>query len=325
MFTLFHGMQYALVKARLTRILTDRLGKPGSYERIDVDARETTIQEIAQLIMQVSLSTDKRAIIVEHCYFVHKKKTKEKIEKEQDYDTFIQLVNVIPQDTEVLFIAYTDELDNKSAFIHHIERLGQITAIASIDAKQWPDFIKRYFESKNRSIAYDATLELSKRVGEDVQLFFTYADKLLINQEPLISLAMIVSQIPRSMEENIFELTNALVKQEINQAMQIYRDLRIRNEEPVTLLQLFSRHFRLMQMVTYLNQQGSDYLAISKQLRVHEYRIKLMLQHKRTFTLPRLEKIQQTLFDLDVNIKRSVIDRFVGFELFLLNFNQLIS
>jgi DNA polymerase III delta subunit len=50
-----------------------------------------------------------------------------------------------------------------------------------------------------------------------------------------------------------------------------------------------------------------------------------MLQHKRTFTLPRLEKIQQTLFDLDVNIKRSAIDRFVGFELFLLNFNQLIS
>jgi DNA polymerase-3 subunit delta len=325
MFTLFHGTQYALVKARLTRILLDRLGKPGNYERIDLDARETTIQEIAQIIMQVSLSTEKRAIIVDHCYFVHKKKSKEKIEKDQDYEAFIQLVNAIPQDTEVIFIAYTDELDNKSSWIHHLERLGQVTSIASIEGKQWPDFIKRYFESKNRSIAYEAILELSKRVADDVQLFFSYADKLLLNPEPLITLPMIVNQIPRSMEENIFELTNALVKQEINQAMQIYRDLRVRNEEPVTLIQLFSRHFRLMQMVMYLNQQGNDYLAISKQLRLHEYRIKLMLQQKRTFTLARLEKIQKTLFDLDVNIKRSSIDRLVGFELFLLNFNQLIS
>ena len=136
---------------------------------------------------------------------------------------------------------------------------------------------------------------------------------------------MILNQVPRSLEENIFELTNALVKQEIGQALQIYRDLRVRNEEPVTMIQLFSRHFRLMQMAMYLTQQGSDYIAIGKQLKIHEYRVKLMLQQKRVYTLKRLEKIQKSLFELDANIKQSKGDRFVAFELFLLNFNQLTS
>lgn len=325
MLTLLFGTQYALIKARLNRILSDRLGPSTHYERIEVDAREMTIQTIAQLIMQVSLSNDKRAIIIDHCYFLYKKKTKEKIEKNQDYQAFIQLVNLIPQDTEVVLLAYTEDIDNKSELIHHIEKLGQITPIHSIETKQWPDFIKRYFESKNRTIAYDASIELSQRVNNDVQLFFTYADKLLLNPDHEISNDMVIKQIPRSLEENIFELTNALVKQEINQSMKIYRDLRIHNEEPVSLIQLLSKHFRFMQTVMYLHMQGMDYMAISKQLRLHEYRVKLMLQHKRTYTLPRLEKIQKALFDLDVNIKRSNVDRFVVFELFLLNFNQLIS
>jgi DNA polymerase III delta subunit len=50
-----------------------------------------------------------------------------------------------------------------------------------------------------------------------------------------------------------------------------------------------------------------------------------MLQQKRVYTLKRLEKIQKSLFELDANIKQSKGDRFVAFELFLLNFNQLIS
>jgi DNA polymerase-3 subunit delta len=325
MFTLYYGTQYALVKARFTKMLSDRLGVNSDYDRIDIDGRESTIQDIAQTIMQVSLSAQKRAIIVDHCYFVHKKKNKEKIEKLQDYPMFMQLVSQVPQDTEVIFLAYTDELDNKSALMHHLEKLGQLTAIASIEAKQWPDFIKRYIESKGRTIQADATLELSKRVNEDVQLFFMYADKLILTSSPTITLAMILNQVPRSLEENIFELTNALVKQEIGQALQIYRDLRVRNEEPVTMIQLFSRHFRLMQMAMYLTQQGNDYIAIGKQLKIHEYRVKLMLQQKRVYTLKRLEKIQKSLFELDANIKQSKGDRFVAFELFLLNFNQLIS
>lgn len=325
MFTLYYGTQYALMKARLSRMLLDRLGPSTSYERIDFDARETPIQMIAQAIMQVSLSSEKRAIIVDHCYFVHKKKSKEKIEKQQDYPMFMHLVNHIPTDTEVIFLAYTSELDQKSEWMHHLETLGQITEIASIETKQWPDFIKRYIESKGRTIAFDACSELAKRVHEDVQLFFMFADKLLLNPAPSITLSMVIDQVPRSLEENIFELTNALVKQEINQALQIYRDLRIRNEEPITLIQLLSRHFRLMQMAMYLSQQGQDYVSISKQVKIHEYRIKLMLQHKRVYTLKRLEKIQKALFDLDVQIKQSQVDRLLGFELFLLNFNQLIS
>lgn len=325
MLTLLYGTQEALIRARTERILLDRLGSKSDFERFEFDARETLIQEIGLTIATLSLGFEKRAVIVRHSFFFEKKRTKEKIEKENNYDLFCRQIATIPQGTEVIFTVETEELDTKSKLYPFFKEKAQITAIPTLDKQSWPEFIQRYFEKFLIAIDPAATNELVARSQGDVQLFFSYAEKLMIGNPKTIDRALVLSQIPRSLEENLFELTNALTKLEIAHALSVYRDLRVNNEEPVTLIALLGKQFRLMQMVQYLAQEGEDLPSTAKKLKVHEYRVKLALGQKRTFTLKRLEAIQAALFELDFKIKTGQIDRFVGFELFLLNFNQFIS
>ena len=163
-----------------------------------------------------------------------------------------------------------------------------------------------------------ATWALTERLYPDLDRAINELDKLQLLGETITE-KLIQRWVPLTLESNVFELSNAILKGQLGDALAIFRDLSYQRVEPITLLTLMSRQFQGMEIVYALEEKGLSTLAISQALNWHEYRVKVLLQAKKTFPLSRIENAISSLADLDYHIKSGQIDRFQAFEMWLLN------
>ena len=109
------------------------------------------------------------------------------------------------------------------------------------------------------------------------------------------------------------------------QAFDIYRDLRTANIEPVMLISMLGNQFRFVYDVKVLFDSGLQLQEIAKQFKTSEIRVKIASQNAQKYSCDRLLDILFELADLDYKIKSGQVDRFYSFELFLINFKNVIS
>ena len=78
--------------------------------------------------------------------------------------------------------------------------------------------------------------------------------------------------------------------------------------------------FRLYAQVFIYHELGLTNEEIATTLKQNSYRVKLAMDQRRKTSLQEVFKILEALADLDYKIKSGQIDRFYGFEMFLLNY-----
>jgi DNA polymerase-3 subunit delta len=137
--------------------------------------------------------------------------------------------------------------------------------------------------------------------------------------------ATIIDLIKPNLEENVFELTNQLMAENIKQALKIYRDFTTLQVEPTLLISLLGKHFQLFAKVVHLSGQGKDSYAISQLIKIHEYRVRLMIQGKKRFPLKRIHQILLSLDALDTRIKKGFQDKVEALSWWIVNFVEPIS
>jgi DNA polymerase-3 subunit delta len=83
---------------------------------------------------------------------------------------------------------------------------------------------------------------------------------------------------------------------------------------------MLANQFRLMSQIRYLDQRGLSQASIAKELNLPDFRIRMALQDSRKLSRMAIINNLDTLYQLDLNIKSGLIDRYYAFELFILNF-----
>ena len=121
-----------------------------------------------------------------------------------------------------------------------------------------------------------------------------------------ITIDVVRTLVPRTLESNVFELTDAVMKKQIDKAVQIYQDLILMKHEPIALHALIVSQFRLIIQSKLLNQQGYLEANIAKELGVHPYRVKLALQSGRRTQLKQLVSFYDELIEVDFHMKTGI-------------------
>jgi len=321
MIYLLFGKQALMIKTRLAKLVKEQLPLVDDFSYVRYNAKETPIQDIVADAISIPLGYERKMVVVDDAYFLLSQKQKEKIEKDQNYDKLIEYLQHPSEATDLVFTLCATSFNAKSDIGKLIKSKAMIYELTDIDAATWPEYVRRYFAKHDVKIDASAINELVVRVQSDATLFVSEAQKLMLNTDH-ITLDVVEQLVSRPIEENSFALSNALVKGKIDEALAIYRDLKTHAEEPVMLISLLARQFRLMLKVYYLSMQGFNQIDIAKQLGIHEYRVKLALNSQKSMGEQRLLAILDRLYELDFNIKSGQVDRFYGFELFLVNFNH---
>lgn len=319
MLYLLFGPQGMILEKQCKKIIKDNLEVIDDFHVIKFMADEVTIQDIVFEADQTSLTGERKAIIVYHPYFLSTSKTKEKIEFLQDYKVLMEYLESPNTFTDLIFVLEADKLNERSEIVKLLKVKAKVIEAKEITKEEWPRFIQQYFQKLNVSIDPDATSELALRVEGDAMRFVNEAKKLALYTNH-ITYDDIQTMIARPLEENAFLIYDCLLKKDKSKAISIYRDLLVEGSEPVQLVGMLANQFRLLSEVSYLSTQYSSNNEIARLLGVHEYRVKLSRDHLRRITYKKILKKIDELYQLDLDIKSGVVDRFFAFEMFLIRF-----
>ena len=310
---ILYGEQSPQIKTRLKKILKDRLGDVDEFNAVKVDYEETDINEIIDEMSILPLGYDRKVLIIDNAHFIENGGNKDDLKK---------ITEALHDDEaiDVIFISHVENILKSIDLVKEIEANGQIFQFMNITKADWPKVVKKYFVDHGASIDNDAVEEMVVRCDGDLQRFINEANKLMLYKDH-ITLVDVTLMVAKPIEDDVFQISNALFRGDNAAAIDIYRDLqKLGSRATDTLLPMLGNQFRFISQVGFLYEKGLDVSEIAQELKANEYRVKISLGNYRKLSRARIARALDTLYNLDVKIKSGQIDRFYGFELFLINF-----
>ena len=328
MICLIAGKQNIRINSQIKNAVKKRIGEIDDMNFAKYDALDISFKEIIDDANYLPLGYDRKAVVIENCFFLLKEKGR--IKKNSDLEKGLQLLLAYiasPNEATDLFLTVNtteSELDKKSPVYLAVEQNGKVMEMDEPNEKDWPKVVAQTFETRfpETKIDQDAIFELAKRTEGDYALLFNSAKKLALYTNH-IRYEDVTLMVTRPLDEETYNIFNFLVANRNMDAVRLYRDLKSRNIEPVTLINSVATQFRLLNRVSYLAKKGLREDDIAKELNLKPYRAKVLRQNSFVVSQKRINQTLEDLYQLDLNIKSGLVsDRFYAFELFLINFKR---
>ena len=310
------GEQFPMIKKKLKRLLSERLGEPDDFNVVRYDATEDDLLDALNDCYCLPLGIERKAVVIDNVSFLSKGGDKEILEK------YTELFKEPSDEIDVYLIVRSGDVNEKLELVQYVKENGLIVACNNISKEEWPQYVKKYFNDRGVEIDNDAIYELVERVDGDLTRFLNEGAKLT-SYSNHIKVLDVTLMVAKPIEDDVFKLSNALLKGEKATALDIYRGLQLLGSRATdTLIPLLANQFRFMSEVLYLYKNNCSSAEIASELGVKEGRVKANLYSIRSnrFSAQEITRILDNLYKLDWQIKSGQIDRFYGFELFLINF-----
>ena len=273
-----------------------------------IDYTESSLEEIENEISFLPFGYDKKVILIENS---------EGLLKEKDIENLVKIVNLNDQDVDVILSMNINKINQK--FFDDFEN-KKIIELKELSESDWDKYIVQYLAKRDVKISSEATAELKRRTGQNIESLINEMDKIS-NYSSSISLEDIKLLVNEPLNENSLELLNYLVENKKELALKTYKDLIIKNNDPVYLISMLSSQLKFLNMVYYLNKtEKKTKDEIASILKVSPGRIYFTLKNLKNLNQKILDNSFEQLYKLDKDIKLGNIDKYVGFELFILNF-----
>ena len=282
------------------------------FNIIKYDLLENSSDDILEDLKTVSFFAEKKLILIRNI---------QEIEKEEEfvlYDFISYLSN--PNPDVFLMILLPELLKDSSILGQALFKYAFIEKIKDMEKKDYPDFIKNMFRKYQYQITDDAVEQLLDRTNLDFNLINQEAEKLMlfaydtkeINEKAVLLL------VSRNLEENIFELTNALLSKNLTRTIEIFYDLIARNEDPLRILNNIVGKVRELMHTKLLIDKGYRQDMIAEHFHIKSGRAYYLVKNAQSIEFSQLENHLKKLSKLDYDITSGKIDKKIGLELYLL-------
>ncbi|RZI48886.1 DNA polymerase III subunit delta [Lactococcus kimchii] len=124
--------------------------------------------------------------------------------------------------------------------------------------------------------------------------------------------------VPKSLQDNIFALTDLIFKGKIAEARDLVHDLTLQGEDLIKILAILTNSYRLYLQVKLFQEKGWAENQQVSVLKMHPYPVKLANQLVRSLSVKSLKKGLLDLIQLDFDIKNSKADKAYLFDVTLI-------
>ena len=286
--------------------LLNQFGEADNLDMARIDLGEQTLNDALDEAEMFSFFAEYRLIIVENVQFLNANSSQKLSDKE--VERLLDYINNPNEASVVVLLVPFDQVDKRKKLTKAIQKQTAFVEVNPLKEQDVSQYIRRYVEGEQLNITKDALQELLVRVNYQLTEAMGELAKLksfsLTGQ--VINIDVVRTLVPRTLESNVFELTDAVMKKRVDKAVQIYQDLILMKHEPIALHALIISQFRLIIQSKLLNQQGYLEADIAKELGVHPYRVKLALQSGRRSKLKQLADFYDELIEVDFQMKTGV-------------------
>ena len=323
MIYLIYGNQGPTIKSQIRKISEAFLNgeKPDELNFIKLDGHNFLVQDAVDECKYVALGYDKKVVSLENCYFLLKPKPRNKIDADQDYDVLFNYIDKESMDPDACLIlsVCSSSIDEKNNIFKVLKEKAKVVQIVDPDEKGWNEYVKAYIQKRGIVIDRDAMSELAERTNGDVGLFQNSVQVLTLYTDH-IRYKDVTLMVTKPLEDNAFLIFNLLLDNKNAEAVDLFRDLKVKNVEPVTLIGQLANQFRLLYQVMYLSKKRMSKEDIASELKIKPGRVYILSKNLAIISESTIRKTLDDLYQLDLDIKSGLVDRHYAFELFLLKF-----
>lgn len=302
-----------LLNATINKIVQETLKEKNEFNFVSLDFLSSSLEDILENLQSSSLFDGKKIIVVKNPYFFVD--TKIKLPFNNDLSLFENYLYNPNENCEFIIICPKKYYNPKNKYFTIIQSIGEVNNLLIENLEDRKAYALELLKQANLEIENKALDLLVSRCLEITQLEKEIAKLILYNQK--IDENVIETMVSEPLEDNVFELSNALLKKDSKRVMKVYTDLKKQKVEPIQLISMLSNQLRLLIEVSILKDKYRYDEDLAKILKVHPYRIKLARENTRKFTLTQIKKMLIDLAQLDIDIKKGSKDRYIDFEIFL--------
>ena len=303
-----------ILKGKLKNYTDDVIIQKDEFNYNVFDFEENSFEEIVASLQTPSFSSERKVVICKNPYFI--KDSKIKLPFVNEMKTLEEYIDNPNPDSELIIICPKKYYSAKSKFINLISKVGEVENLLFEDNNEFESYGNNLIARTHIDIDPNAKMILFERCAGDVCKLEREIAKLAIYNDK-IDVDLIKKMVSRPLEDNVFELSNALLNKDRKNIMKIYSDLKLLKVEPINLIALLATQFRLTLQVLILRKQNKKDTEIASMLDINAYRVKYAIKYSQNYSINDIKNILVELSTLDAKIKKGEADRYIDFELFL--------
>lgn len=286
------------------------------------DLEQTPVETLIQEAETLPFMGEKRLIVGRNAWFLTG--TRGQTEVEHQLSSLTAYTESPLDSSIVVLIVPHHKLDERKKLVKHLKKYGVVVNFAQLDQHALRTWISRKVSQHRVDIQPAAIQRLIEQVGNDLQLLSQECTKLAtyVGGGGTITVEHVDAMIPRTLEEDVFKLVDYIGKMNIQAALSVFYDLVKKREEPIKILSLIARQFRIILQVNELNARGYSQKQIASTLGLHPYPVKIAAQQGKQFTDKALRTLLLEANKTDYAIKLGQKEKTLALEWYILSVNR---
>lgn len=305
-----------LIYSESFRLMSEEISKIIKNETtiITYDLNEISLEEVLLEATYVSMFNEKKIIIVKNASFFTAQK-----EKEENLEKLLAYMEKPISLTTLIFTTY-EKIDMRKKITKTFNEKFKIITLENLTKNDLLTKTRDLLFKHKFKIETDALDYIIEVCQNNYDLIYNEIQKLFLYYEKpsTILLKDVKEIISKSIQDNNFKFIEAVVNKNLRKAVLLLDDLYKLKIEPLVLIRLLAREYRLMYQVKFLMSQGYYKKEIGKQLKMQEWQIDKLSRNSSSYYEEDLKNFIQKIAELDYKIVSGNDDKFLIFKTFLL-------
>ena len=308
-------------------VMKSQVLKQIGYDSADLnfayfDMKEVVYKDVELELVSLPFFADEKIVILDH--FVDITTAKKRFLTDDELKSFEEYLDN-PSPTTKLLIFSEGKLDSKRRLVKLLKR--DVKVFDAVESKEQE--LRQYFQKWSQKQGLQFTNNSFENLLIKSGFQFSEIQKNLLflqsyKEDSVIEEEDIVNAIPKTLQDNIFDLTQFILTKKMDQARDLVRDLILQGEDEIKLIAVMLGQFRTFTQVKILSESGQAESHIASSLgsylgrNPNPYQIKFALRDSRGLSLSFLKQALSYLIETDYQIKTGFYEKGFLFEKALL-------
>ena len=327
--SLFTGIDQGQFEVMKSQVL-----KQIGYDSADLnfayfDMKEVVYKDVELELVSLPFFADEKIVILDH--FVDITTAKKRFLTDDELKSFEEYLDN-PSTTTKLLIFAEGKLDSKRRLVKLLKRDAKVFDAVEAKEQELRQYFQKWSQKQGLQFVGQSFENLLIKSGfqfSEIQknLLFLQsykADSVIVEED-------IVNAIPKTLQDNIFDLTQFILTKKMDQARDLVRDLTLQGEDEIKLIAVMLGQFRTFTQVKILAESGQTESQIASSLgsflgrNPNPYQIKFALRDSIGLSFSFLKQAISYLIESDYHIKTGLYEKSFLFEKALLQIASQVN
>lgn len=307
---LFYGEEDYLKESYRDRLIKALFPEEDTMNlnRFGDDVKENQIIDAADAM---PFFAEKRMVVAENTGFFSK-----------STDLLSDYLKSVPETTVILFVE--KNVDKRNACYKAVDKTGlaiEFNLPTQADLETW---VLGKLKKEGKSITRTGLTEFIDRCGFSMESMDKELEKLIcysLDKEGIDERDVDAVCIPQ-ITANIWKMVDAVAERNPRAAYQGYQKLLLSKENPLNILNLIERHFRLMLSAAELNARGYSQKQISSELGLQDFVVGNYLRQSKAFSRKIIMEMLDKMADVEMAAKTGKLRDFSAVEIIIAEYSS---